>query len=38
MIENLDELRGHSVRQWVSMAAHRAEINATFKRFLFLAN
>ena len=34
MIENLDELRGHSVREWVSMAAPRAEIKARFKRFL----
>ena len=38
MIENLDDLRGHSVRQWVSKAAHRAEMNARFKQFLFLAN
>lgn len=26
--------RGHSVREWVSMAVPRAEIKARFKRFL----
>ncbi len=33
-IQNLDDLRGHSVREWVSMAAPRAEIKTRFKRLL----
>lgn len=34
MIENLEDMKGHSVREWVSMAAPRAEIKARFKKFL----
>ena len=34
MLQNLDDLRGHSVREWVSMSAPRAEIKTRFKRFL----
>ena len=34
MIENLEEMKGHSVREWVSMAAPRAEIKTRFKNFL----
>lgn len=33
-IENLEDQRGHTVREWVSMAVPRAEIKARFKRFL----
>ena len=33
-IQNLEDLRGHSVREWVSMLAPRAEIKTRFKRFL----
>ena len=34
MIENLEDLKGHTVREWVSMAAPRAEIKTRFKSFL----
>ena len=34
MIDNLEELKGHSVREWVSMAAPRGEIKNRFKHFL----
>ena len=34
VIENLEDLKGHSVREWVSMAAPRAEIKTRFKSFL----
>ena len=34
IIENLDEMKGHTVREWVSMAAPRAEIKNRFKNFL----
>ena len=34
MIENLEDMKGHTVREWVSMAAPRAEIKTRFKSFL----
>ena len=34
MIENLEDMKGHTVREWVSMAAPRAEIKNRFKSFL----
>ena len=34
MIENLEDTKGHTVREWVSMAAPRAEIKSRFKNFL----
>ena len=34
IIENLEEMKGHTVREWVSMAAPRAEIKNRFKNFL----
>ena len=34
MIENLEDMKGHTVREWVSMAAPRAEIKNRFKNFL----
>ena len=34
MIENLEDMKGHSVREWVSMAAPRTEIKSRFKNFL----
>ncbi len=34
MIENLEDMKGHSVREWVSMAAPRAEIKIRFKNFV----
>lgn len=33
-IENLEDMKGHSVREWVSMAAPRLEIKNRFKQFL----
>ncbi|MEE6502161.1 hypothetical protein FKM82_004425 [Ascaphus truei] len=33
-IENLEDMKGHSVREWVSMAATRLEIYHRFKNFL----
>ena len=30
----MDEMKGHTVREWVSMAAPRAEIKNRFKNFL----
>ncbi|XP_069792376.1 DNA replication licensing factor MCM2 isoform X2 [Narcine bancroftii] len=33
-IENLEDMKGHSVREWVSMAAPRLEIYQRFKNFL----
>lgn len=33
-IENLEDLKGHSVREWVSMAGPRLEIHHRFKNFL----
>eukprot|EP00794_Sanderia_malayensis_P005983 gene5983-6679_t len=33
-IENLEDLKGHTVREWVSMAAPRLEIKNRFKQFL----
>ncbi|XP_034021825.1 DNA replication licensing factor MCM2 [Thalassophryne amazonica] len=33
-IENLEDMKGHSVREWVSMAAPRLEIYNRFKNFL----
>lgn len=33
-IENLEDMKGHSVREWVSMAAPRLEIYHRFKNFL----
>ena len=34
MIENLEDMKGHSVREWVSMAGPRMEIKNRFKHFL----
>ena len=34
VVENLMDMKGHSVREWVSMAAPRAEIKNRFKTFL----
>lgn len=34
MIENLEDTKGHTVKEWVSMAAPRAEIKSRFKNFL----
>ena len=34
MIENLEDMKGHNIREWVSMAAPRAEIKNRFKNFL----
>lgn len=34
MIENLEDMKEHTVREWVSMAAPRAEIKNRFKSFL----
>lgn len=33
-IENLEDMKGHTVREWVSMAATRLEIYHRFKNFL----
>ena len=33
-IENLEDMKGHSVREWVSMLAPRTEIFNRFKNFL----
>ena len=33
-IENLEDMKGHSVREWVSLAAPRFEIKNRFKQFL----
>lgn len=33
-IENLEDMKGHSVREWVSLAAPRLEIYNRFKNFL----
>ena len=33
-IENLEDMKGHSVREWVSLAAPRLEIKNRFKQFL----
>ena len=33
-IENLEDMKGHSVREWVSMVAPRLEIKNRFKQFL----
>lgn len=30
----MEDMKGHSVREWVSMAAPRAEIKIRFKNFL----
>ena len=34
VIENLEDLKGHSVREWVSMPSPRLEIKNRFKSFL----
>ena len=34
MIENLEDMKGHTVREWVCMAGTRAEIKNRFKNFL----
>ena len=34
VIENLEDLKGHSVREWVSMPSPRLEIKNRFKNFL----
>ncbi len=34
MIENLDDPKGHTAREWVSMAGTRAEIKSRFKNLL----
>ena len=33
-IENLEDLKGHSVREWVSLLGPRTEIYNRFKNFL----
>ena len=33
-IENLEEMKGHSVREWVSMRGPRTEVKHRFKNFL----
>ena len=33
-IENLEDMKGHSVREWVTMLAPRTEIYNRFKNFL----
>ncbi|XP_057296676.1 DNA replication licensing factor mcm2-like [Hydractinia symbiolongicarpus] len=33
-IENLEDMKGHTVREWVTMAAPRLEIKNRFKQFL----
>ena len=33
-IENLEDMKGHSVREWVSMVGPRTEIYNRFKNFL----
>ena len=33
-IENLEDMKGHSVREWVSMVQPRTEIYNRFKNFL----
>lgn len=33
-IENLEDTKGHSVREWVSMSAPRQEIKNRFQKFL----
>lgn len=33
-IENLEDMKGHSVREWVSLLAPRTEIFNRFKNFL----
>ena len=33
-IENLEDMKGHTVREWVSMLAPRTEIYNRFKNFL----
>ena len=33
-IENLEDMKGHTVREWVSLAAPRLEIKNRFKQFL----
>ena len=33
-IENLEDMKGHTVREWVSMASPRLEIYNRFKNFL----
>ena len=33
-IENLEDMKGHTVREWVSMQAPRLEIKNRFKQFL----
>ena len=34
LIENLEDTKGHSVREWVCMTGPRAEIKNQFKKFL----
>lgn len=33
-IENLEDMKGHSVREWVSLAGPRLEVKTRFKLFL----
>lgn len=33
-IENLEDMKGHSVREWVSMLGPKTEIKNRFKNFL----
>lgn len=33
-IENLEDMKGHTVKEWVSMLAPRTEIYQRFKNFL----
>ena len=34
-IENLEDMKGHSVREWVVMLGPRTEIKNRFKNFLY---
>ena len=34
VIENLEDMKGHTVKEWVSLSAPRAEIKNRFKNFL----
>ena len=33
-VENIEDMRGHSVREWVSMQGPRQEVKNKFKQFL----
>ena len=34
MIENFEDIKGHTIREWVSMAVPRAKIKNNFMTFL----